>query len=121
VSLLRYTRGLKFEEKPNYGYIKQLLKDMFVGHNYIYDYAFDWIAPLLKSEFKSQVMRHYSMKDQPHYRELSPPKVHTKSKSKVKVMPNNDSLAVNFSLYVKTDDQNKNLATESKDLDAKNK
>lgn len=40
--LLKYCKSLKFEEDPNYVYIKELLKDVFTRNKYEYDYIFDW-------------------------------------------------------------------------------
>ena len=37
-----YLKSLKFEECPNYRYIRSLLKDMFAEGQFVYDYQFDW-------------------------------------------------------------------------------
>lgn len=65
MALLTYTRSLRFEEKPDYARIKQLLKDMFVAQGYQYDCAFDWVELMLKSQVP--VKRHCSMKTESHY------------------------------------------------------
>ena len=39
---LNYCRGLRFEESPDYMYLKQLFRIMFRTLNYEYDYVFDW-------------------------------------------------------------------------------
>nr|XP_051683751.1 casein kinase I [Oryctolagus cuniculus] len=39
---LKYCRGLKFEEAPDYTYLRQLFRNLFGTLNYQYDYAFDW-------------------------------------------------------------------------------
>ena len=41
--MLRYCKALKFEEDPNYGYLKQLLQDIFERNKYDYDYNYDWV------------------------------------------------------------------------------
>ena len=33
---------MKFEEDPDYDYIKGLIKNVFTRENYVYDYKFDW-------------------------------------------------------------------------------
>lgn len=33
---------MKFEEKPDYGYIRKLFKDVMKKNGYEYDYVYDW-------------------------------------------------------------------------------
>ncbi|KAM9668545.1 casein kinase I-like [Dama dama] len=40
---LNYCRALRFEEAPDYTYLRQLFRTLFRTLNYQYDYAFDWI------------------------------------------------------------------------------
>jgi len=40
---LNYCRGLKFEEKPDIGYLRKLFKDLFYRMGYEYDFVFDWM------------------------------------------------------------------------------
>jgi len=42
VTFLSYCRNLKFEEKPDYNYLRSLLKDLFVKSGYEMDYQYDW-------------------------------------------------------------------------------
>jgi len=42
VTFLTYCRNLKFEDKPDYTYLKTLLKDLFVKSGYEMDYQYDW-------------------------------------------------------------------------------
>lgn len=42
ISYMSYCRNLKFEEKPDYGYLKRLLKDLFVKSGFEWDYQYDW-------------------------------------------------------------------------------
>ncbi|GAM26142.1 hypothetical protein SAMD00019534_093170, partial [Acytostelium subglobosum LB1] len=42
-SFLNYTRYLRFEDKPDYLYLRKLLREMFVREGYKYDYMFDWV------------------------------------------------------------------------------
>lgn len=41
---LNYCRGLKFEEKPDIGYLRKLFKDLFYRMGYEYDFVFDWMV-----------------------------------------------------------------------------
>lgn len=38
---LNYTRSLRFEETPDYQYLKQLLRDLFIRERYTMDYMYD--------------------------------------------------------------------------------
>ena len=56
---LNYCRSLKFEEKPDIGYLRKLFKDLFYRMGYEYDFVFDWMvkkqnpsAPLKAEEEK---------------------------------------------------------------------
>lgn len=39
---LSYCRSLRFEEKPDYTYLRQLLRNLFHRQGFTYDYVFDW-------------------------------------------------------------------------------
>lgn len=39
-----YCRGLDFEAKPDYAYLKQLFRTLFEREGYEYDNMFDWIV-----------------------------------------------------------------------------
>jgi len=39
---LNYARSLRFDDKPDYAYLRKLFKDLFIRENYQYDYIFDW-------------------------------------------------------------------------------
>jgi len=39
---LNYCRGLRFDEAPDYMYLRQLFRILFRTLNYNYDYVFDW-------------------------------------------------------------------------------
>jgi len=44
VTFLSYCRNLRFEDKPDYTYIRNLFKDLFVKSGYEMDYQFDWTS-----------------------------------------------------------------------------
>ena len=39
---LNYTRALRFDDKPDYCYLRKVFRDLFVREGYQYDYVFDW-------------------------------------------------------------------------------
>ncbi|KAI7743982.1 hypothetical protein M8C21_001749 [Ambrosia artemisiifolia] len=41
-SYFHYCRSLKFEDKPDYSYLKRLFRDLFIREGYQFDYVFDW-------------------------------------------------------------------------------
>jgi len=40
---LNYCRGLRFEEAPDYMYLRQLFRILFRSYQHKYDYVFDWV------------------------------------------------------------------------------
>lgn len=41
-TFLLYSRSLRFEEKPDYSYTRQLFRNLFHRKGFTYDYVFDW-------------------------------------------------------------------------------
>jgi casein kinase I family protein HRR25 len=39
---LNYCRSLRFDDKPDYSYLRKLFRDLFVREAFQYDYVFDW-------------------------------------------------------------------------------
>lgn len=37
-----YCKGLRFQEQPDYMYLRQLFRILFRTLNHIFDYVFDW-------------------------------------------------------------------------------
>ena len=37
-----YVKALRFEDKPDYNYLKRLFKELFFNMNYELDYMYDW-------------------------------------------------------------------------------
>ncbi len=46
---MKYCRELKFEEKPDYNYLRRMFKDLFNARGYEMDYVYDW-TPLIKKQ-----------------------------------------------------------------------
>uniref|UniRef100_A0A7N0UIW1 non-specific serine/threonine protein kinase n=1 Tax=Kalanchoe fedtschenkoi TaxID=63787 RepID=A0A7N0UIW1_KALFE len=42
VLYFHYCRSLRFEDKPDYSYLKRLFRDYFIREGYQFDYVFDW-------------------------------------------------------------------------------
>lgn len=40
---MQYCRNLRFEEAPDYNYLKRLFKEKLIKEGYQYDHIFDWI------------------------------------------------------------------------------
>ncbi|KAL5016865.1 hypothetical protein ScPMuIL_006454 [Solemya velum] len=53
VMYLNYCRGLRFEEAPDYMYLRQLFRILFRTLNFQYDYVFDWTMLKQKSSVTS--------------------------------------------------------------------
>lgn len=41
-TFLNYARSLRFDDKPDYQYLRKLLRDLFMREGYKYDAVFDW-------------------------------------------------------------------------------
>jgi len=39
---LTYCRNLRFDEKPDYAYLRNLFKDLAIKNGYDMDYVYDW-------------------------------------------------------------------------------
>eukprot|EP00747_Dinoflagellata_sp_TGD_P140307 gnl/TRDRNA2_/TRDRNA2_175988_c0_seq1.p1 gnl/TRDRNA2_/TRDRNA2_175988_c0~~gnl/TRDRNA2_/TRDRNA2_175988_c0_seq1.p1 ORF type:complete len:334 (+),score=54.48 gnl/TRDRNA2_/TRDRNA2_175988_c0_seq1:24-1025(+) len=57
VTYLSYCKSLSFEERPDYAYLRRLLKDLFFREGYQYDFVFDWtvLAITAKNKVKTEV------------------------------------------------------------------
>eukprot|EP00917_Polyrhabdina_sp_WS-2016_P011031 GHVP01024182.1.p1 GENE.GHVP01024182.1~~GHVP01024182.1.p1 ORF type:complete len:326 (+),score=33.03 GHVP01024182.1:23-1000(+) len=42
ITYLNYCRSLRFEDRPDYAYLRRLFKDLFFREGYSYDFVFDW-------------------------------------------------------------------------------
>ena len=42
MSYLKYCKELRFEDKPDYSFLRQLFRTLFHSQGFTYDYVFDW-------------------------------------------------------------------------------
>lgn len=52
---LNYVRSLRFDDKPDYSYLRKLFRDLFVREGFQYDYVFDWTIRKLVCYFYSDL------------------------------------------------------------------
>jgi len=52
-SYFQYCRNLRFEEKPDYDYLRQLFKDLFVRSGFTDETKFDWVVASKQGQSKS--------------------------------------------------------------------
>eukprot|EP00002_Diphylleia_rotans_P009039 TRINITY_DN1904_c0_g3_i1.p1 TRINITY_DN1904_c0_g3~~TRINITY_DN1904_c0_g3_i1.p1 ORF type:complete len:337 (+),score=66.17 TRINITY_DN1904_c0_g3_i1:65-1075(+) len=56
-SFMMYCRSLRFDEKPDYTYLRKIFRDAFVREGYTYDYVFDWTLLKYVSHFCMNTLR----------------------------------------------------------------
>jgi len=54
VTYLNYCRALRFEDRPDYAYLRRLFKDLFFRESYQYDFIFDWTLLNYQSHTESR-------------------------------------------------------------------
>lgn len=47
VDFLKYCRGLEFKERPDYGRLREMFRDLLKNLGYVYNYDYDWSGRLL--------------------------------------------------------------------------
>lgn len=50
---LNFCRSLRFDDKPDYSYLRQLFRNLFHREGYTYDYIFDWTRQIQEQRDKS--------------------------------------------------------------------
>jgi len=53
---LNYCRALRFDDKPDYKYLRRLFRDLFFRQGYAADYRFDWTV-LNYEKYSADLMR----------------------------------------------------------------
>ncbi|KAL0080819.1 kinase-like domain-containing protein [Phycomyces blakesleeanus] len=51
---LNYVRSLRFDDKPDYSYLRKLFRDLFVREGFQYDYVFDWTIKKIQEKKLSE-------------------------------------------------------------------
>ncbi|KAI5299513.1 DNA-directed DNA polymerase alpha catalytic subunit pol1, partial [Ascosphaera pollenicola] len=59
---LNYTRSLRFDDKPDYSYLRKIFRDLFVRESFQYDYVFDWTV--YKYQKNAAALAHQHSKQQ---------------------------------------------------------
>jgi casein kinase 1 len=49
-TFVNYTRSLRFEDKPDYHYLRKLFRDLFIKESYQMDYVFDWTIKSIQQD-----------------------------------------------------------------------
>ena len=68
ITFLQYVRGLQYEEKPDYGYLKKLIEIIAEKNNFLWDFGFDFsnkIEMFKKNEIIVKTKK-YGIKDKDH-------------------------------------------------------
>ncbi|GIL54302.1 hypothetical protein Vafri_9875 [Volvox africanus] len=55
VTYFQYCRSLRFDDKPDYSYLRKMFRDLFAREGYQWDYVFDWT--ILKHQQSGTVAR----------------------------------------------------------------
>jgi casein kinase I family protein HRR25 len=48
---MTYVMALRFDDKPDYKYLRKLFRDLFTRERYVWDYVFDWTVAKSVSSF----------------------------------------------------------------------
>ncbi|KAJ8658323.1 hypothetical protein O0I10_006006 [Lichtheimia ornata] len=51
---LNYVRSLRFDDKPDYTYLRKLFRDLFVREGFQYDYVFDWTVRKMEKKMAAE-------------------------------------------------------------------
>jgi casein kinase I family protein HRR25 len=54
-------RSLRFDDKPDYPYLRKLFRDLFIREGYQYDYAFDWTVYKLQQQQQKEASNSQSL------------------------------------------------------------
>jgi len=65
MTYFNYCRSLRFEDRPDYSYLRRLLKDLFFREGYQYDFVFDWTMLNDQSEDEGLGSRNTTQLDLP--------------------------------------------------------
>lgn len=60
---MNYIKTLRFEDKPDYPYLRKLFRDLFKRENYRYDYVFDWTLYKFQQEKQRDMVKNQGEED----------------------------------------------------------
>jgi serine/threonine protein kinase len=52
---LNYTRSLRFDDKPDYSYLRRIMRELFYRKGYQNDYVFDWTIVNYQSDYQREM------------------------------------------------------------------
>jgi len=55
-TFMNYARSLRFDDKPDYAYLRKLLRDLFIREGFKYDAIFDWTIVRAQESIPSAVL-----------------------------------------------------------------
>lgn len=64
ITYLNYCRSLRFEDRPDYSYLRRLFKDLFFRDGYQYDFIFDWTFVNAPDDKKQQPQQQQQQQQQ---------------------------------------------------------
>ncbi|XP_012574788.1 casein kinase 1-like protein 3 [Cicer arietinum] len=59
-SYFHYCHSLTFDQRPDYGFLRRLFRELFAREGYTFDYVFDWTILKYQQSLKSRVQPHIS-------------------------------------------------------------
>lgn len=63
---MNYVKNLRFDDKPDYPYLRKLFRDLFKRENYRYDYVFDWTLYKFQQERQREQYKIGDGQNDPH-------------------------------------------------------
>ena len=51
---LTYVKALRFDERPDYAYLKKLFREKMIVEDYSHDFIYDWIILASKKEIEDE-------------------------------------------------------------------
>ncbi|KAJ3055489.1 serine/threonine protein kinase [Rhizophlyctis rosea] len=110
---LNYTRGLGFDEGPDFNYLRKLFRNLYIREGYHYDYVFDWTVVKYQQEGKDKSSDRFGVKkedsDDRHARDPS-----DEVKNAGDIKPASDGNASVVLKDVDVDDDDESLSKEIK-------
>lgn len=69
---MNYIKNLRFDDKPDYPYLRKLFRDLFKRENYRYDYVFDWTLYKFQQERQREQYKIADGQTDPNQQSLQP-------------------------------------------------